>query len=262
MTLKVTVLGCGNSTGVPAVGNFWGKCDPNEPKNRRTRPSICLQTAETTIVIDTGADFREQMNRENITNLDAVLYTHAHGDHVSGIDDLRSFNFRNKCLTPVYGDQATLEELERRFYYLFQGGDSDIYPAVLRPHIIDSKDFGEAHIIGDIEFIPFEQDHGTVKSVGYRFGDFAYSTDILDLNHEAIETLKGVQTWIVDGAGYTSDTNPVHASFEKIFQLNEQIGAENVYFTSLSLIMDYRIMCDELPSGYEPAFDGLSLSFN
>lgn len=259
-TLKITVLGCGNSTGVPSIGNNWGACDPENPKNRRTRCSLAVRSETTTIIIDTGPEFREQINRENIPRIDAVLYTHAHSDHVNGIDELRIIKSRNKKLVPVYANTETLENLRERFDYMFQGGNHELYPPILDPHELSGAGIEEETTCGDIRFIPFEQDHGTCASIGYRFGDFAYSVDVWTLNDRAVEILRGIRTWIVDGAAYKQAENPVHANFETIFRLNEKIGAQNVYISSLSLAMDYETLQRELPEGYAPAYDGLSLT--
>ncbi len=257
MKLKITVLGCGNSTGVPAIGDYWGACDPKEPKNVRTRCSLAVQSEKTTIVIDTGPDFSRQMTREKIPTLDAVLYTHAHGDHINGIDELRIITLRNKKLAPVYGNLATMKDLQERYVYMFKGNNHELYPPLLEANVIDN--FGKAMTVGDITFTPFVQDHGTCKTVGYRFGDFGYSTDILDLDQTAVKTLEGIKTWIVDGCAYNQTNNAVHASLETVYRLNDQIGAERVYITSLSLGMDYKTVKGELKEGYEPAYDGLKL---
>jgi phosphoribosyl 1,2-cyclic phosphate phosphodiesterase len=256
--LKFTILGCGNSTGVPAIGNVWGACDPNEPKNRRTRPCFLVQSDTTTLIIDTGPDIKEQANRENITKLDAVMYTHGHGDHVHGIDEMRVFVHKQKQNLPLYTNHETLIELKRRFYYLFDGGMEKIYPPIFVSHELDEH-YGKQMRIGDIDFIPFPQHHGHVVSVGFRFGDLAYSTDIKSLPPESIDILKGVKTWIVDAAGYHQENNPVHANLNEIYAMNEQIGADKVYLTSLSLAMDYQTLLNELPDGYEPAYDGQKL---
>ncbi|MGH1398683.1 MAG: MBL fold metallo-hydrolase [Alphaproteobacteria bacterium] len=257
-TLKFTILGCGNSTGVPAIGNFWGDCDPKEPKNRRTRSSLLVQSDETTLVIDTGPDFRNQLNRENINNINAVLYTHQHSDHVIGMDELRVLKFRNKKeFMPIYSNEITLNELESRFYYLFKGGNHEIYPPIVQKNIISDDQFGHVQQIGDIEFIPFKQDHGSCMSLGYRFGDTAYSIDILDLNDTAIETLRGIRTWIVDCAAYKDNNNAVHASLDKIIALNDRIKAENVFLSSLSLSADYQSLLNDLPAGFAPCYDGM-----
>ena len=258
---KLTILGCGNSTGIPAIGNYWGACDPDEPKNRRLRSSILLQTEQTTIVVDTGPDFREQLNRADVPDLDAVLYSHFHGDHVQGMDELRVIKHRNqKEYVNIYGNRETIRDLKRRFDYLFHGGNHKLYPPIVQPYEIDREEYGTQLQIGDIPFTPFEQDHGSCMSLGYRFGDCGYSVDILKLDAAAVKALKGIKTWIVDCAAYKDEQNAVHANMKTIFALNEEIGAENVYLTSLSLTMDYQTLQDELPQGYRPAYDGLELN--
>ena len=257
-TADITILGCGNSTGVPAIGNYWGACDPNEPKNTRSRCSIAVQSAETTLIIDTGPNFREQINRENITKIDGILYTHAHSDHVNGIDELRIIRRRNEKLVPIYGNKETLEDLKYRFNYMFKGGEIDLYPPILEPNELNQNHFGHIQHFKDIKFIPFIQDHGTVESVGYRFGNFAYSVDMWKLDNAAVKTLSGIDTWLVDCAGYKSP-NQVHANLERIYALNEHIQAKEVYLTSLSLGMDYQTLCNELNDGYKPTYDSLKL---
>jgi phosphoribosyl 1,2-cyclic phosphate phosphodiesterase len=261
---KVTILGCSGSSGVPAIGNRWGACDPDEPRNRRTRCSIAVQTNKTTLVIDTGPEFHIQMNRENIKTVDAVLYTHAHADHIAGIEELRGISFINKKVTPIYANDWTLIDLRRRFDYLFTGAHGDLYPPVLTANLIEK--FGEPMTIGDITLTPFDQEHLTCKTVGYRFGDFGYSVDIYDLNQVAINCLKGIRTWIVDGTGYneayeTARHKP-HATWDTVYRLNDQIGAEQVIITGLSLQMDYQTIKRELKKGYEPAYDGKTFEIN
>jgi len=256
--LKITILGCGNSTGVPAVTNYWGDCDPNEPKNRRRRCSIAVQDTnnKNTLIIDTGPDFREQMNAYNITQINGVLYTHEHADHMHGIDDLRFYRFKQGDLIPTFMSQSTMDAIRGHFGYMFDGGNWDIYKPILTPNIVK---FGEKHSCSGIEFIPFAQDHGSCISTGYRFGELAYSVDLITLDDTAIETLKGIKTWIVDAAGYHNDNNKVHATIENIIALNDKIGAETIYLTSLSLGMDYKTLCDELPPYIKPCFDGLAI---
>lgn len=257
---KITILGCGNSTGIPAIGNYWGACDPNEPKNQRLRSSMLIETDATKIIVDTGPDFRQQLNRINISDLDAVLYSHFHGDHVQGMDELRVIKHRNqKEYVKIYGNRETIRDLKRRFDYLFHGGNHPLYPPIVQPHEIAPDDYGTQIQIGDIPLTPFEQDHGSCMSLGYRFGDAGYSVDILKLEDAAIETLTGIKTWIVDCAAYKDTQNAVHANLDTIFALNKHIGAQNVWLTSLSLTMDYQTLCDELPDGYKPAYDGLEL---
>lgn len=256
MKLKLTVLGCGASAGVPAIGNFWGACDPHEPKNQRSRASVAVQSATSTLVIDTGPDFRSQLNRENIQQIDGVLYTHPHGDHVGGIDDLRTFQRRYRRSIPAYSHADTMRELEARFDYMFEA-KHNLYPQAVEPHSFLPSDYGQIQTLAGIPFIPFEQDHTTCTSLGFRFGDIAYSTDMFELSDVAYEALQGVRVWIVDGAGHYSENAVVHASIPQIMEMNKKIGATEIYLTHLTLMMDYQELVRTLPHGTYPCYDGL-----
>ncbi len=256
MSITLTILGCGNSEGTPSIGNNWAECDPSEPKNRRLRPSVAVQSREATLIIDTGPDFKEQVNAHNINQIDAIFYTHPHGDHINGIDELRVWSKLNKTSIDVYGLDETLTDIKKRFDYHFIE-KSPLYPAVLNAHVISS--FAQEMTIADISFIPFLQDHGTCQSLGFRFGDIAYSTDLVDLSNDSIEILKGIKTWIVDGAGNNWNENPAHLSLERVVELNKQVGAEQVYITHLTRYMDYQTLMGSLPEGFAPAYDGLVL---
>tara|TARA_R110001592_G_scaffold16881_3_gene71402 strand:- start:13562 stop:14359 length:798 start_codon:yes stop_codon:yes gene_type:complete len=261
MSLKLTILGCGNSSGVPSVGNYWGNCDPKEPKNRRFKCSLAVQSEDTTIVIDTGADFRSQINMFNIPQLDGVFYTHEHSDHCHGIDDLRPFFFRNgRNPIPCYGRDNTLTDLEKRFTYLFEGGNHDyFYPVILQANKFTPDQYTKPQQYRDIEYIPFEMDHGTCTSVGYRFGDISYCVDMKRLDQTALDVIKGSKIWIVDGAAYDNPNNDVHANLESLYAYNEYIQAEQVYVSCLSSMMDYQTLLNDLPKGFLPAYDGLVL---
>ena len=261
MSLKFTILGCGNSSGTPSVGNYWGACDPNEPKNRRFRCSLAVQSNETTIIIDTGPDFTHQMNKFDISMLDAVFYTHSHGDHCHGIDDLRPLFFRNdKVPILTYGKFDVLQDLEGRFHYLFNGGNNEkFYPPILQSKPFDANAYGQVQIFKDISYIPFEMDHGTCVSVGYRFGELSYCVDVKSLNDKALDVIKGSKIWIVDAAAYDDPDNAVHADLQTIYKYQEYVQCEQVFITSLSPRMDYQSMCKDLPSGFHPAYDGIIL---
>ncbi|MGH1457196.1 MAG: MBL fold metallo-hydrolase [Alphaproteobacteria bacterium] len=260
MSLKITVLGCGNSSGTPSVGNYWGMCDPSEPKNRRNRACLAVQSDDATVIIDTGADFRHQMNAFDISALDGVFYTHHHSDHCHGIDDLRSMFFRNERKSiPCFGHKESLEEILLKFHYLFKGGNNErYYPPMLDAHVFDAAQYGRVQNFKDIEFIPYEMDHGSCMSVGYRFGSLAYSVDMKTLDQKALDVIKGSDIWVVDGAGYHADDNAVHANLKALYEYNDYIGAKSVYVTCLSSAMDYKTLCDELPVGFYPAYDGLA----
>jgi phosphoribosyl 1,2-cyclic phosphate phosphodiesterase len=255
--LKITILGCGDSAGVPRIGGDWGNCDPTNPKNRRTRPSIMVQSNTTTIIVDTGPDFGLQLTREKIQKIDAVLYTHDHADHVTGIDDLRIIQGRIGHQIPIYLDSTTYKVLSERYGYIFNQ-TSPYYPVVVEPHVFSESDFGQVHRIGDIEFIPFQQDHGQGNiSLGFRFGDFGYSTDMRDLDDKALSVLKGVKNWVADCADYAHGHATLHANLPTVQRLNAIIGAEKVYLTHLKMFYDFNIMDGELPEAFTPSYDGM-----
>ncbi len=258
---SLTVLGSGNSSGVPAIFNDWGACDWAEPKNRRRRACAVIEVAGQTLVIDTGPDFREQANGHGLKRIDAVFYTHMHADHVNGIEELRYVAALSGRRVDVYGNSETLNDLQTRFSYMFAGSADGLYLPALQSHMILESRYGQPMTIAGIPCTPFEQDHGTCMSLGLRIGDVAYSTDMVNLGEDAVEVLRGVKTWIVDGAGYKFEKPIVHANLERIYALAAQIGAQQTYITSLSRSMDYKTLCAEMPAGFAPAYDGLVVEF-
>lgn len=258
MSTSVTILGCGSSLGTPLIGNDWMACDPNEPRNRRTRPSIIIEHDGVALVIDTGPDFREQINRENIKRIDAVLYTHYHADHTTSMDDLRGWCRRHDIKMPVYAIPETLDILRVRFDYLIEQQMADLYPILINAYELKPSDLYTPIRLGGVPVTVIEQDHGTCTSLGVRIGNFAYSTDMLRLGDRAIETLRGIDTWVVDAAAYNR-TPTVHADLETVYALNDKIGARQVYLTHMPPIMDYQTLLRELRPGYTPAHDGLKI---
>lgn len=260
MTGILTVLGCGGSSGVPKIGNDWGKCNPHEPRNQRSRASVAVENGTDTIIIDTGPDFRLQMNRENIKDASAVFFTHVHSDHVNGIDDLRPLRDRRSEPIPIYGAPDVISYLQIRFDYMFR----DIppyYPKVVVPRFWQPEDLCRPQRCGGTDYIVFEQNHEATTSLGFRFGDVAYSTDMANLDGEAIEVLKGVKVWIADGNNLFSDGLGPHANLERLQHLNEKIGAELIFTTHLKNNLDYNEVNARLPKGYRCCFDGLKVDF-
>lgn len=252
--IKATIMGCGSSLGVPAAGNFWGKCNPENPKNYRTRSSLLLQSQSTTVLVDSTVDVRQHMNAYDIKHLDGIVYSHAHSDHINGMDDLRVISYNMERPIEIYADHHTIDELHRRFDYVFHGGDN-IYRPFMNSNVIS---YGP-HRIGDIRMDLFKQDHGTCATTGIRIGDFAYSVDVVDLDETALETLKGIKTWVIDAAGYKRDKAVTHATLDRVFKWVDILGVEQTYLVVLTGMMDYDVLCEELPDHIRPAYDGLML---
>lgn len=262
-TGSITILGCGGSGGVPLVTGYWGACDPADSKNRRMRASIAVKAGGKTIVVDTGPDFRTQTLDYGLKTIDAVLYTHAHSDHVNGIDELRYLKFIQKKLVDIYGDMDTLSELQARFSHMFVASVDGLYDPVVAPTVITDAQYGRAMDVAGMSVVPFWQRHGVAgRSVGYRFGDFAYSTDVSALDDAAFDALKGISTWVVDCAQYGTDFTVVHPNFEQVEAWNARVGAARVILTHMTPRLDYGTLKAALPQGYEPAYDGMILEFN
>ena len=252
--LKIIILGCGSSTGVPMVGNLWGNCDPHNPKNIRTRASILIQKDGKNILVDTSPDVRQQLLRHNISRLDAVLYTHYHADHVHGLNDIMLFNRLQKNLIPIYGDQETITAIKRTFAYAFPDTQADpAYPAFLDPNIIQPGIFD---VLG-IPITAFEQDHVSTISMGYRIGKFAYSTDVKNLSPQAFEALTGIQVWIVDALQHLPHRS--HSHIEQTLSWIQYVQPKRAILTHLSCDVDYDKTTSGLPKGVEVAYDGLEI---
>ncbi len=254
----LTILGCGGSAGVPTIGNWWGNCDPNEPRNIRTRPSIALQSQTALVVVDTSPDFKDQMNREKLGCPDAVIITHEHSDHVNGLDELRTLQRLYKRKFPLYASSDTIEKLYRRMDYMFTTSEDGFYPAVCDAMPITA---GDEITLGDIPIRTFDQIHGHIKSLGLRVGNVAYSTDVKSLEDEAYSVLEGVDTWIVDAASYQKPMNHVHACIPEVIEMNKRVKASKVFLTHLPATMDYATLLKELPENFAPTYDGMSLPF-
>lgn len=251
--MRVTVLGCGGSSGVPVIGNQWGACDPANPRNRRLRPSILVEQGGTKLLVDTTPDLRQQLLAAGVDRLDAVLWTHHHADHAHGIDELREICRLMGHGLDAWGLAEHLTELERRFGYCFQPqkpGDS-IYRPVLAARQVDGP-----FSVGEVPVLPFLQDHGYSRTLGFRFGRFAYSTDVVRLDESAFAALEGIEVWIVD-CTRVEPPHPVHAHLPLTLSWIERVRPKRAYFTHMNQSMDYDTLRRILPPGVEPAYDGL-----
>lgn len=248
--MKVTILGCGTSGGVPRIGPLWGRCNPDNPKNRRRRVSILVDNRDTRLLVDTSPDLREQCLDAGVNHLDGVLYTHDHADHTHGIDDLRAIAHAMGRKVDIFANTETLAVLRQRFGYVFDsvGG----YPAITTPHVITGP-----FRVGGIDVVPFEQIHGPITSLGFRFGSVAYSTDLNALPEESYETLEGVKVWIVDALRY--DPHPTHAHLDLTLEWIERVQPERAILTHMTWDMDYDEVRSRLPDHIEPAYDGMTI---
>jgi phosphoribosyl 1,2-cyclic phosphate phosphodiesterase len=248
------VLGCGPSWGVPRIGNEWGDCDPANPRNRRRRVSVLVEEGGTTLLIDTSPDLREQLLDAGVRRIDAVLFTHAHADHLHGIDDLRSVNWLMRSGIPVFASAQALAEINSRFGYVFDPQKPDrqsaYYKPVLEPHAVDGP-FAAA----GIHVMPFVQDHGFSTTLGFRIGAMAYSTDVVELDEAAFAALRGVDLWIVDCI--RRKPHVTHAHLDKTLQWIARVKPRRAVLTHMDESLDYATLCHELPAGVEPGYDGL-----
>jgi phosphoribosyl 1,2-cyclic phosphate phosphodiesterase len=266
MSMRVTIMGCGSSGGVPRVGGDWGACDPANPKNRRMRCGLLIekfsevvgQGTATTILIDTPPDLREQVLRAEVKRLDAIVYTHDHADQTHGIDDVRPFFHRRGAPIPTYMDAATATALRARFGYVFAGARE--YPAIMSvERLLEPRE--PFHITGPgggVALTPLLQDHGSVMSLGFRCGDWAYSNDVVRMPEETLAALTGLDVWIVDALRDTP--HPTHASVSQALAWAERLSPARTILTNLHVDLDYEALRRRLPENVEPAFDGLSFS--
>ena len=248
--MRVTILGCGTAGGVPRIGNDWGACDPNEPRNRRRRASIRVEQGATTVLIDASPDLRQQALDAGMDRLDAVLFTHEHADHSHGFDDLRFFNRLIGQPVPVHADPKTLAGLKKRFGYAFST-QNGFYPQIVAGHEITGP-----LQVGELAITPFVQHHGPrLDTLGYRFGSFAYSTDVADMPEEAFGVLAGVDTWVVDALQIRPHLT--HANLEKSLAWIARVKPRRAILTHMGADLDYGTLRASLPAGIEPAYDSM-----
>lgn len=256
--MRVTILGCGPSGGVPGIGQYWGKCDPENPKNSRLRPSVLIEDTSLSLLVDTSPDLRAQLLSTEIKGLDGVLFTHGHADHLHGIDDLRSINrLQNKALD-IYLNQETLEHIKQRFGYVLEDlapGAGVFYKPVLHPHVVTP---GMPFDVAGYGIMPILQDHGFCETIGYRLGDFAYSTDVVSMTDENLDLLRGVKVWVI--GTLVDQPHHTHADVEKALGWIEKIDPERAYLTHLGTGLDYNALLERLPERVQPCYDGLEIT--
>lgn len=249
--MKVTILGSGTSTGVPMVGCTCPVCTSDDPRDRRSRASLLISHAGRNILVDCSTDLRSQMLREGVQRVDAVLFTHAHADHVNGIDDLRGFYFQHKRLIPCHACPGTLERLFAGFGYIFHRDEQATHPPLLEAHVIK----GPFDLFG-LQIIPVMLEHGTGVTCGYRIGSFAYLTDCNGISPDSLALLRGVATVVIDGLRWTAHSS--HFNISGAIQAAQQLPARRIILTHLTHEVRHAEQ-ERLPDGVEFAFDGMVL---
>ncbi len=252
--LKVRILGSGTSSGVPRIGNDWGACDPAEPRNRRTRASILVESATTRILVDTSPDMREQLLAAEVADIDAVIWTHDHADHTHGIDDLRQLMHARGRPVRGIAPPATADGLKSRFRYVFEGGGPYRATATIEP-LIDGM------TIGDIAVRTVDQPHGGISSAGLRFEckekSIGYATDFNQFTDNMRQLYAGLDLWVADAL--RREPHPTHPHLAQTLQWARECGVPRTVLIHMDNSMDYMTLRDELPAGVEPGHDGMEM---
>jgi phosphoribosyl 1,2-cyclic phosphate phosphodiesterase len=258
--MRVILLGTGASAGVPMIGGAdgygdWGICDPSEARNRRTRSSIVMQGGQGTLLVDTGPDLREQLLSCGINKVDAILYTHSHADHVTGLDDVRILNRLMERPLEAYGTDFTMSDLEGRFPYAFRPWSP---PGFYRPVMVARRTApGDTIEAAGMSVALFDQDHGFTRTLGLRTGRFGYSTDVVGLDDAAFASLAGIDTWVV--GCFQRPHHRTHAPLVRVLEWVERLKPRRTVLTHMGIDMDWTWLRQNLPPGVEPGHDGLVL---
>ena len=252
--MKVRILGCGTSTGVPKIGNHWGECDPNEPRNARLRTSILVESAGERMLVDCGPDLRRQLLDAGVDRLDGLIVTHTHGDHCHGIDELRPVSQAIGGPVPLHARAEVLEELRERFAYVF--AQSEFY----RP-IAEAREIGEELTFGEARTRFVDQPHGNITTLGIRFDEAAksatYAIDFSDLTEDMAALYQGADLWIADCL--TRRPHPTHMHLDRLLGLARDLGVGQLVTVHMGNGLDYRTLADELPDWAAPGFDGMEI---
>jgi phosphoribosyl 1,2-cyclic phosphate phosphodiesterase len=264
VSVTFTILGCGSSGGVPRLGQGWGACDPNNPKNRRRRCSLMVERAgdngaKTHVLVDMSPDLREQLLGLEISRLDAILLTHSHADHIHGIDDVRPLVIKARRKIDLFMDAATSAVVRTNFGYVFETPAGSQYPALLTEYRLVS---GYSITIngpgGPLTTTPFQLEHGEIGALGFRFGQIAYTPDVNAIPPESVAFLEDLDVWIVDALRYTP--HPSHFCLDETLLWIEKLRPARAILTNLHSDLDFDRLRSELPANVEPAFDGMRIS--
>ena len=249
--MKVTILGCGASYGVPSLLKGFGKCDPQNPKNTRLRSSILIEEQGHTLLIDTPPEIRLELLRTKVKKIDALLYTHCHYDHIAGAEDVRNYTSQKNQVLDIYGTRHDLSAFKKEMSFIF---NNPVPPTDLALHPLR---FYTPFTIKGIGIIPIKQYHGLIFSVGYRIGKFAYSTDVKSMDQKGFELLKGIDTWVVECT--TDHVTPGHVTLKEVLEWIQYIHPKKAYLTHLGTEWDYETLSQKLPPHTQPAYDGMEI---
>lgn len=253
--MTITFLGTGTSQGIPVIGSKHPVCLSTDPKDKRLRVSVLVSWKNYNYVVDCGPDFRQQMLKNSIDQIDGILFTHEHADHTAGIDDIRPFFFRQGDI-PIYAHKRVIESLKRRFDYIF--ADENRYPgapAVKVFEVDSSKNFR----LGNLEIVPIKVFHNRLEVMGYRFGDFTYLTDVKRVEKEEINKIKGSKVLVVNAL--REEAHHSHFNLEEALEFAEEVGAEQTYFTHISHLLGFHEEVEKkLPANVHLAYDNLILN--
>lgn len=255
MTVKITILGCGGAGGVPSISEGWGQCAPGNPRNARKRSSVIVQDGQTTVLVDCSPDLRIQLLESSISRLDGVLFTHAHADHIHGLDELREINRVMRVPLPIWAGAETLRILETRFGYAFEGikpGEHYFRPWLTPTVIDDATEF----MVRTLKVRAFPLDHGYSMTTGFRLGDrVAYTTDALNLTDDAKQQIRGVNLWVV--GAFTDGPHPTHAHLEKVLGWIDELKPRRAVITHMGPKLDFDAVNSRCPVGVTAAYDGM-----
>lgn len=260
MTLRFTILGCGSSGGVPRLGGHWGNCDPSNPRNRRRRCSMLVERitpdGRTRVLIDTSPDMRQQLLDAGVGQLDGVVWTHAHADHVHGIDDLRMIVINQRRMLDIWADDATWADLSTRFAYAFQTPPGSSYPPILSRHSLSGPVKVEG-AGGPITLHPIRVGHGEIEALGLRIGGLAYMPDVNVIPPEAQALLSDLDVWVLDALRRTP--HPSHLSLSESLAWINRMKPRRGILTNMHLDLDYATVMAETPETVVPAHDGMTI---
>ena len=264
MTGRITILGCGSSGGVPRIGQGWGACDPNEPRNRRLRCSVLIERVDadrtTSVLVDTSPDLRQQLLATETNRLDAIVFTHPHADHTHGIDDVRPLVLHMRSRIKAYMDDMTAADVRQKFSYIFDTPEGSLYPPLLDVgRLVAGEPLDIGGPGGPLRITGFDLGHGEINALGLRVGRVAYTPDLNRIPETSLDFLHGLDLWIIDALRYKP--HPSHFSLDEALHWVSRCKPRRAVLTNLHTDLDYATLTRSLPASIDVAYDGMVLGF-